>query len=122
MGNPAVTSAAIGAPLRSGRTRVSGPGQCRAASVLRPVVEQCDFSGLRQIPDMHDQRIEARPALGFVDARHRFAIGGVGSKPVDRLGRHRHGPARGDQARGLGDRVGPEGQEPGVLRAHAAAL
>lgn len=32
---------------------------------------------------MGDQRIEARPPLGFEDARHADAVGGVAGEPVD---------------------------------------
>ncbi len=35
---------------------------------------------------MHDQWIEARPALGLVDLQHGIGVGGVGAQPVDRLG------------------------------------
>ena len=42
---------------------------------------------------MRDQRIEARPALDLVDAGDRRGIGGVGGKPVDRLGRDGDGCA-----------------------------
>ena len=53
-----------------------------------------DFSGLADVADMDDQRIEARPALGLVDARDRLAIGRVGGEAVDGLGRHRDRLAR----------------------------
>ena len=46
--------------------------------------------GLGRRGDMDDQRVEARPSLGEEDAADRGRIGGVGGKPVDRLGRHRH--------------------------------
>ena len=54
---------------------------------------------------MDDQRIEARAALGGVDARDRFGIGGVGGEAVDGLGRHRDRLAGEDQPRGFGDRL-----------------
>ena len=54
---------------------------------------------------MDDQRIEARPALGLVDARDRLGVGRVGGKAVDRLGRHRDRLAGQDQPRRFGDRV-----------------
>jgi hypothetical protein len=81
-----------------------------------------DFSGLADAADMDDQRIEGRPALGLVDTRDRFAIGGIGGETVDRLGRHRHDPAADDQPRRRGDRLGSIRQDAGVLRAHRAAL
>ena len=37
---------------------------------------------------MHDQWIEARPALGFVNTRDRFRVGCIGGKAIDRLSRH----------------------------------
>ena len=37
---------------------------------------------------MRDQRIETGAALGFEDARHRGAVGGVGGKAVNRLCRN----------------------------------
>ena len=42
-----------------------------------------------EIADMHDQRIEGGPALGAVEPRDRFRIGGVGAEPVDCLGGER---------------------------------
>ena len=71
---------------------------------------------------MDDQRVEARPALGGVDARDRLAVGGVGGEAVDGLGRHRDQLAGADQPRRLGDRLGAVGQDAGVLRATARAL
>ena len=52
---------------------------------------------------MRDQRIEARPALGLENARHRLAVGGIGAQAVHRLGRERHEAAGTQDARGLGD-------------------
>ncbi len=45
----------------------------------------------RQIRHVADQRVEARPPFRFVNAGDRRRIGGVGRKPVDGLGRQRHG-------------------------------
>ena len=36
---------------------------------------------------MHDQRIEARPALGLIDPRHGAIRCRVGAKAIDGLGR-----------------------------------
>ena len=53
-----------------------------------------------QVGDMDDQRVEARPALGFVDARYGFRVGRVGGEPVDGLGRQpRPARRRGSAAR-----------------------
>ena len=45
---------------------------------------------------MDDQRIKARAPLGRVNRRHGLCIGCVGGKPVNRLGRDRHGFATGN--------------------------
>ncbi len=36
---------------------------------------------------MGDERIEMRAPLGAINLRHGARIGGVGAKPIDRLGR-----------------------------------
>ena len=61
---------------------------------------------------MHNQRVEARSSLRFVDPRDRFGIGRVSGEAVDRLGRHRDGLAGEDQPRGFGDAVVGEGKNP----------
>ena len=43
---------------------------------------------------MGDQRIEGRTTLGLVNCGDRPVRGRVGGETVDRLGRHRHEPAR----------------------------
>ena len=55
------------------------------------------------IVHMRDQRIEGRPALGGVEPRDRFAIGRIGAKAVDRLGRKRHQSAGAQDLRSLLD-------------------
>ena len=55
--------------------------------------------------DMGDQRVEARPALGLEDARHRFAVGGVGGEPVDGLRRQRHHAAVAKHGKRSGERA-----------------
>ena len=52
---------------------------------------------------MDDERIEARPALGFVDARDRFGIGRVRGEAVDGLGGDRDRLAGEDQPRRFRD-------------------
>jgi hypothetical protein len=86
------------------------------------LIEHRDFSGLGQVPDMDDERVEARPALGFVDARDRRAIARIGGQTLYRLGRHGVRLAGRDQPRCLGNRRGSISQDDGVLRAHLAAL
>ena len=53
----------------------------------------------REIGDVHDQRVEARPALGLVDSGDGSGIGRVRRKPVDGLGRHSDRVAGEDQPR-----------------------
>ena len=79
------------------RARPEGP---RQGQRLRRQVGD----GLRrgQVRHMHDQRVEAGPPLGLVDAGHRRPVARVGSQAVDRLGRDRHAAALGQQAGGLG--------------------
>ena len=43
---------------------------------------------------MGDQGVEPRPALGLEDGGDGARIGGVGRKPIDRLGRQDDKPAR----------------------------
>ena len=85
-------------------------------------VEAADLPRLVQAGDVNDERVEARPSLGLVDSRHGFAMGRVGGEAVDRLGRHRHDLAGGDQGRGLGDCLGSVRQDACLLRAHRAGL
>ena len=119
VGSPAVTSDAMPASGRSGTTSVSGPGQCCSASVSASLAELADPLGSGEIRHVHDQRVEARPALGLVDARDGVGVGRVGGEAVDRLGRHRDWLAGEDQPRGFGDRFIAEGKDPG-LHADAA--
>ena len=67
--------------------------------------ELADPLGGFEVRDVDDQWVEARPALGFVNACDGRRIRGVGGKSVDRLGRHSDGIAGEDPLRGLGDRV-----------------
>ena len=64
--------------------------------------------------DMDDQRVVDGPALGPVHPRHRFRLLGVGSQPVDGLGRQAHdAPRRPGTSRGpghLGVGLTPRGQ------------
>ena len=62
-------------------------------------VETGDPAGGGEVADMGDQRVEGRPALGAVDAGDRGRIGGVGTEPIDGLGRERDQPALGQHAR-----------------------
>ncbi len=46
-----------------------------------------------EVPDMGDQGIEGRPALGLVEPGNGGGIGGIGAEPVNGLGRERDEPA-----------------------------
>ena len=64
-----------------------GTGPERLRQRPGAVVEDRDLLGARQVGDVRDQRVEARPALGLEDRRHRPRIAGVARQPVDCLGR-----------------------------------
>ena len=71
------------------RARPEGFGEAQRRFVeLRPRPVR------RQVGRVDDQGIEAGPALGFEDARHRPVVGRVGAQAVDGLGRE------GDEAAG----------------------
>jgi hypothetical protein len=120
VGRPAVTSAAIGRIAAQRHDQGQRPRPMRGGSARASSSEIADRFGLRRGPHVDDQRIEARAALGGVDARDRFGIGGVGGEAVDGLGRHRDRLAGEDQPRRLGDRLVVERQDAGVLRATRA--
>src|SRR6185312_5541010 len=61
---------------------------------------------------MYDQRVEARPALGLIDARDGLGVGRVGGEPVYSLGRNPDRLAGEDQPRGFSDAVVGEGKDP----------
>ena len=56
---------------------------CKRARLRRKIAQPL---GRGEVAHMDDQRVEARPAFGGEDARDGFGVGGVGRKPVDRLG------------------------------------
>src|SRR6202142_4427457 len=67
---------------------------------------------LRDVGEMHDQRMVLRPAFGREDLRHRGGIGGVGAETIDGLGGKGHQSARpqdrgGTLAFGWGGDSGP---------------
>ena len=53
----------------------------------RRVVEHRDALCRGHVGHMHDQRVEAGPPLGGIDASHRICIARIPAKAVDRLGR-----------------------------------
>ena len=53
---------------------------------LSPLVEARDPPCRRHVGHVSDQRVEARPALGRIDRRHRTRIGSVSRQAIDRLG------------------------------------
>ena len=74
-------------------------GPERLGQRQRGRVEAGDLPCGGDIADMGDQRIEGRPALGLVEPGNRGRIGRIGAEAIDRLGRERHQPAFGQNAR-----------------------
>ena len=72
----------------------------------------CNWREMRQrvrhvaIRDMDDERVEARPALGAVNGRHRMIVGRIGRQPIDGFGRNGDGFARADEQRRFAQRLG----------------
>ena len=62
---------------------------------------------------MADQWVEMRPALGRKNRRHRLGIGGIRTKPVNRLGAERDQLTFRQQARRRGDVPVRSGQKLG---------
>ena len=54
-----------------------------------------DAGGARRVGagNVRDQRIEGRPPLGRIETCNGLAVTGIGTQPVDRLGRKRDQPA-----------------------------
>jgi molybdopterin synthase sulfur carrier subunit len=75
-----------------------------------------------EIGHVYDQRVEAWPSLGFVNASDRFRIGGVGGKAVNRLRRDRDRKAVADQACSGVDGLVAERKYAGGLGHRAAAI
>ena len=88
-------------PLRQDQRQRPRPERLRQRRRL--IVELNEIARGAEAVHMRDQRIEARPALGLENARHRLAVGGIGAQAVHRLGRERHQAAGTQDARGLGD-------------------
>ena len=63
-----------------------------------------------KVEDMHNERIEARPSLGFINPGDCLRIGGVSGEAVDRLCRHSDRFTGSDEFRGFPDRIVAEGQ------------
>ena len=86
-----------------------GPGQKRAAS--RATRGSAASAGtawsaqLRGVGQVDDERIERGSFLGREDPGDRRRVEGVGSQPVDRLGREGDEPARPDEGGRLADRA-----------------
>ena len=77
--------------------RPEGLGQGAGAGV-----EDGDRLGLHRVGDMGDQRIEARPALGFEDGGDGGGVPRVGGQTIDGFGRQDDEPAGGQGLGGLG--------------------
>ena len=96
--------------LRHHQSQWSRPERQRQAFGRRR--EDALTAGELERSQMSNQRIEARPPLGLVDAGDRSAIGGIGAQAIDRFGGKGDQPALGQDAPGLrqGGWVGPEMQ------------
>ena len=70
---------------------------------------------------MHDQRVEARPTLGGINARYRRAIIRARRQTVHRLRRHRDQSARAQHIRRCGN-AGGVGQKDAAFAGHGARL
>ena len=103
--SPALASSDNPLPARRGSTRVSGPGQKRAASLpaRRRIRERLRLGQTRH---MDDQRVEARPALGGENLGDGAFVCRIAAEPVYGLGRKGDEPAGAQQRGGAGDRLG----------------
>ncbi len=81
----------------------AGPETIRRLS--RALVEGGARLGLLQPPHMHDQRVEARPALRGEDPRDRRLARRIAAEPVHRLGRERDELASAQPPRGAFNRI-----------------
>ncbi len=109
MSSPALASSDKPLSSRRGKTRVSGPGQNRAARLSSTIVENGKRLRLGQPRDMDDQRVEAWPALSREDLGDGAFVGRIAAEPVDGLGREGDEPAGAQQRGGAGDRPGGGG-------------
>ncbi len=89
-----IGDAGLRPPLDNQRQRARPERLCELARGAR---QHADPLGAGEIRNMHDQRIEARPSLGFENGRDRPSVRGVGAEPVDRLRRERDERARTDE-------------------------
>jgi hypothetical protein len=80
-----------GGPLRQHQGEWPRPE--RGGEALRIAVENGKPPRRGRVGDVGNQRVEARPALGGVEPRHRLAIAGGGAEPIDRLGGEGDKPA-----------------------------
>ena len=101
--SPAVASSATGESFARGSTRVSGPGQKRAASLSAVSFQRTSRFASSGPEHVADQRVELRPSLGLEDGGDGAFVGGVAAQAVDGLGREGDQPALENEARGLGD-------------------
>ena len=65
---------------------------------------------------MHNQRVERRPTLGRIDARHRLPVGRIRREAVDRLGWESDDLAGADQLGCVRDRLVVDGQDHSSVR------
>ena len=106
LSRPAVASSATGQSDAFGNTSVSGPGQNAAAELCGVGVKAGEPPRRLPIGDVGNQRIECRPAFGFVEARDGAAVGRIRAEAVDGLGRKGDKSAGGKDAHRVRDRSG----------------
>ena len=82
-----------------------GANACSDAAVAR-IFAAKDRPSFNHRRHVHDQRVEAGPALGAVDGRHRMIVGRIGRQPIDGFGRNGDGLARADEQRRFAQRLG----------------
>ena len=73
---------------------MSAPGQNRFGEPFRDIVPTRERTRRGDIGDVHDQRVEARPAFGGEDRGDRAIVGGDSAQAIDGLGGKRDQPAR----------------------------
>ncbi len=113
LSRPAVASSLTVQPVGLRQHQRQRPRPERRGEPRRVGVELRELSRRGDIGHMRDQRIEGRPALGLIKPRHRRAIGGVGTEPIDRLGREGDEPAGRENAHRVAGRGGTGRQNAG---------
>ena len=87
------------------RAGPEGAGQGQGVAIEAPLLRRG-----REVRHMGDERVEAGPALGGVDARHGLGGARIGAEPVDGLGREGDEAPRAQQGGSGGDPGGIGGE------------